>query len=195
MALLTSAQRSAQLKALGFLGTQTTMIRNFQRGWNLGPALVADGLYGPKTDAALKTSYGRMKAGQPTASGHFSFREFRCKCAGSYGSCMGVWVLRNHLRRLEVARAKLGRGVSVVSGCRCTEYNKKVGGAVNSQHLYGVACDVSFPNYRTVSGWRLFAGIGYKSSTGTTLHVDSRDIGGHNRTNGTPLRPTTWVYA
>jgi zinc D-Ala-D-Ala carboxypeptidase len=192
--VLTQAQYTKGLKDLGFLGSAKTMIANFQRGYALGSALVVDGLYGSKTDAALQQSLARMRGGKPTAAPNFSFREFRCKCNGRYSTCPGVWVLRSHLLRLQAARAKVG-AVSIVSGCRCPSYNRSVGGASNSQHLYGAACDVSFPNYRTVKSWRLFAGIGYKGSTSRTLHVDSRDLAGHNATRGTTLNPTTWVYA
>ena len=193
--MLTQAQYTKGLRDLGFLGSTGAMVANFQRGWNLGTALVVDGKYGPKTDAALSLSLTRMRGGKPTASANFSFREYKCKCNGRYSTCLGVWVLRGHLARMEAARRKLARPISIVSGCRCPSYNKSVGGASNSQHLYGVANDVSWPSYTVVKGWRLFAGIGYKRATSATLHVDSRDLGGHNTTRGTTTAPTIWVYA
>jgi hypothetical protein len=40
----------------------------------------------------------------------------------------------------------------------------------------------------------LFAGLGFQKSTGKVVHVDSRDVSGHNLTGGTPTNPTTWQY-
>lgn len=195
MALLSSTARTQALRTLGFRGNQATMIKNFQRGWNLGKWLVVDGLYGPNTDAALKKSLANHKAGRGDMSAHFSFGEFQCKCEGRFSSCQGVWENRVHVKRLEVLRAKIGT-LKVVSGCRCVGHNKSVGGATSSQHLFGVSSDV--PGQLTISQMKAlkqFAGIGYSQSTGKVLHVDSRDLGGHNLTNGTPSNPTIWRYA
>ena len=194
MALLSLTQRREALKALGFRGSDYTMLVNFQRGWNLGPALVVDGKYGPASDAALRKSDANRRANRATASAHFSFREFQCKCYGSKPGCQGVLVLRGHLARLERARSYVG-SIRITSGYRCKVYNAAIGGATNSQHMYGVASDVSFPYQSTVAGWRLFAGIGYGGITRKVKHVDSRDLGGHNSTGGTPTRPTKWVYS
>lgn len=196
MALLTVTERTRRLRALGFRGSLPTMVRNFQKGWNLGTALTVDGIYGFLTDSALRKSYSNALIGRPTASAHFSFSEFRCKCYGKYASCQGVVVLRTHIRRLELYRSKLVRGISIVSGYRCYYYNRAVGGASNSQHLYGAASDISpLVAINTLVSWRLFAGLGYGGRTGRVLHVDSRDISGNNTTGGIPSRPTKWVYS
>jgi zinc D-Ala-D-Ala carboxypeptidase len=195
MALYTSAQQTANLKALGFRGTQKTMILNFQKGWNLGAWLATDGLYGPKTDSALKQSMANKSAGKGTCSLNFSFSEFQCKCGGKYSGCQGVWINRVHVKRLQTLRTKIGP-LSINSGCRCAGHNKAVGGASSSQHMFGVACDI--PGTQTTAKMRsfaLFAGLGWSKSSGKVLHVDSRDVGGHNTTGGTPKQPTTWQYA
>lgn len=191
MSLYTSAQRTLALQKLGFRNAH--LIDNFQRGWALGAPLTIDGKYGPKTDAALKLSVSRLAKGQGTASANFSFTEFRCKCGGMVG-CQGVWVLAGHLRRLEAARTKTGT-IHIVSGCRCPSYNARIGGASSSQHLFGAASDVAFPDKDTVRSWQLFAGVGYSQSSDKCLHVDSRDLSGHNQTGGKPSAPTTWRYA
>lgn len=46
---------------------------------------------------------------------------------------------------LELAEVYYGSHIYVTSGYRDKEYNKKVGGAVNSQHLYGLAIDIPLP--------------------------------------------------
>ena len=195
MTLLSIGTRINYLRALGFRGSESTMTRNFQRGWNLGSALSVDGAYGPATENALKVSYGNLRANRPTASPHFSFNEFVCKCYGRYSACQGIWIARVHLQRLEAYRTHVG-SVTIVSGCRCYGHNRAVGGASSSQHQFGVASDVrAAVSVNTMKGYRLFAGIGYQQSTGKVLHVDSRDIGGHNLTAGYPTRPTTWRYA
>lgn len=194
MALLSSDLRVAYLHAMGFRGSFAVMLGNFQRGWNLGTALTVDRLYGPASDAALRRSYANLRAGRGTASAHFGFQEFRCKCYGRNSVCEGVKVHRGHLQRLEQARTRVG-SVSIISGYRDPVYNRAVGGASNSQHLYGVASDVSFPSITTVRGWRLFAGIGYGGVSRRVKHVDSRDLGGKNTTGGRPAAPTQWVYS
>lgn len=191
MALYTLKQRYAALGKLGFRGSH--MISNFQRGWALGTPLTTDNLYGPKTDAALKKSISQLAKGYGTASPHFSFTEFRCKCGG-YAGCQGVWMLAAHLRRLEAARTRTGP-IHIVSGCRCPQYNRSIGGASQSQHLFGAATDVLFPDKDIVRSWKLFAGLGRSRSTDRVLHVDSRDLGGHNLTGGRPSAPTIWDYA
>ena len=195
MALLSSVTRIKYLRDLGFLGSEKTMITNFQRGWNLGAWLTVDGLYGPKTDSALRTSADRMRRNLSTCSLNFSFREFKCKCNGQYRNCQGVWISRAHVKRMQDLRSKIGP-VTVNSGCRCVDHNRAVGGALSSQHMFGVASDIA-PTTTTarMKSFNLFAGIGYSQSSGRVLHVDSRDIGGHNSTGGKTSAPTVWRYA
>jgi zinc D-Ala-D-Ala carboxypeptidase len=47
---------------------------------------------------------------------------------------------------LDVAREKLGKPISVNCGYRSPILNKKVGGAINSQHLTGEAADIESGN-------------------------------------------------
>jgi uncharacterized protein YcbK (DUF882 family) len=46
-------------------------------------------------------------------------------------------------KNLQVLRDEIGLSIKVNSGYRSAEYNKKVGGALNSQHLQGKASDLS----------------------------------------------------
>ena len=43
---------------------------------------------------------------------------------------------------LDPLREAYGKPIRVTSGYRCTELNRAVGGAGNSQHLYGMAADI-----------------------------------------------------
>lgn len=196
--MLTTAQSKAMLAAIGFDNasrTYSTAVAGFQTGWNLGAPLVADGKFGPLTSNALALSYARLRKGLPTMSANFSYTEFRCKCGGRYANCRRIWEIRAHIRRLEALRSKNGP-VRIVSGCRCPSYNHAVGGASSSQHQFGGASDIAGQRSVTwMRNQRLFAGIGYNNSSKLVVHVDSRDVAGHNTTGGTPARPTTWVYS
>lgn len=183
----TSADVAAALRSMGWrTRTQNETVRSiadFQRGWNLGPHLAADGIAGPLTKAALTESVasgGRLSA-------HFTAQEFLCRCGGRYASCRRCWVTYLQLRALETYRAKAG-ATAVVSGCRCPSHNSKVGGASASQHMAGKATDVPAKLLvSTVKALRVFTGIGYQASSGRVVHVDSRP--------GSVTNPTVWRYS
>jgi Peptidase M15 len=199
MATLSATQAKAMLEAIGFDNANRNFglaVEGFQKGWNLGAALIVDGDWGPLTSAALATSYARHRKGQSTTSAHFSYSEFKCKDDGKFPECQRVWILRSHIRRLEVYRAKIGGPVRIVSGCRCTRHNQEVGGATASQHLFGAASDIEGRlTVQQEEALKLFAGLGFKQSTGKVVHVDSRDLSGHNLTHSLPTSPAVWQYA
>lgn len=193
-------ERIAALRALGFrIRTDREFhqqVGNFQRGWNLGPPLIIDKSPGPKTDAALEESVSNKAHDKPTASKHFSFSEFACKCGGRYSSCQRIWVMRPLLRTLEEIRTEFyPEGLTPISGCRCTGHNRAVGGASSSQHMYGGACDIIPKVSRNRLASKDFAaGIGYNASSGLVAHIDRRDRSGHNTTGASTFRPTMWIY-
>ena len=72
---------------------------------------------------------------------NFSIKEFACKD--------GSVVLKNYqsnvkklATNLQVLRDHIGQRIHVNSGYRTPSYNKKVGGASQSQHLYAKAVDI-----------------------------------------------------
>jgi zinc D-Ala-D-Ala carboxypeptidase len=197
--VLTGPQTRAILVRLGWrirnAAELQQAVRLFQRAWALGPPLAVDGRVGPLTSAALRLSESRRLRGQPTCAEHFSFAEFACKCGGRYSSCARIWVVRLHVLRLEVYRQKINRPVHIVSGCRCAQHNRAVGGASSSQHMYGVASDIAYAvTDATLRRWGLFSGLGRSATSRLVRHVDSRDLGGHNVTSGAPAHPTVWNY-
>ena len=112
-------------------------------------------------------------------SKHFSRSEFACKCGCGFDT-VDVELIEN----LQAIRSALGP-VTITSGCRCFEYNKKVGGSANSQHLYGRAADIVVAD---LDAWSvqefcedelLPGGLG---SYDSVTHVDSRT--GHARWEG-----------
>jgi hypothetical protein len=170
-------------------------VLDFQRGWLLGTPLSRDGVVGPATSNALLKSEAARRAGRPTASAHFSFREFLCQCGGKYSDCKRIWIAREQIWALEKYRAALGGPLKVVSGCRCVQRNRAVGGVSNSQHLYGYATDIPGQlNWSKVKALGVFGAIGYQKSTGRVLHVDRRDLSGHNN-GGSLAKPIVYTYA
>ena len=75
---------------------------------------------------------------------YFKRSEFACPC----GECDCDTVDYELLRILIKTRELLGP-IIIDSGHRCKKYNasKKIGGAVNSQHLLGKAADIRSRNY------------------------------------------------
>lgn len=122
---------------------------------------------------------------------HFRYAEFK-----SHGNGW-IKVNRELVRRLEVLRSHVGP-ISVESGFRDPAYNASpaVGGATNSQHLYGNAIDPKYKGWslNLVRGLHLFSGIGIIRATGGVAHMDVRGVTDHATTPGTPTNPTIWYY-
>ena len=69
-------------------------------------------------------------------SKHFGRREFTCKCG-----CTSNTVDAELIRILERIRDHFQRKIIILSGCRCYNHNKTVGGSENSYHITGKAAD------------------------------------------------------
>lgn len=76
---------------------------------------------------------------------YFKKSEFKCKC-GKYCSGYPAEVDLAMVSIADAIRAKLGKPLNVNSGLRCKRHNANVGGASNSQHMYGTACDLGCPS-------------------------------------------------
>lgn len=104
---------------------------------------------------------------------NFKLSEFACR-DGSEELMLDM----DLVHKLQVLRNKLGKPIRVTSGYRNPEYNEKVGGVKNSQHLLGKAADIQVDGMDTVELSRHakmvgFNGIGiYKNF----VHVDVRDV-------------------
>jgi uncharacterized protein YcbK (DUF882 family) len=104
-------------------------------------------------------------------STNFSLHEFQCKDGSNL-----VKLDEKLLEKLQQLRDKLGKAIVIHSGYRTPEYNKKVGGSPNSQHLLGKAADISVagmtPKQLAALAEQIgFDGIGIYS---TFVHVDVR---------------------
>lgn len=178
MSTLTQPVAQGVLANLGFRIRTTAeydqAVQLFQATWLLGTALAVRGGVGPLTSAALAVSEARRRAGLGTASEHFSYREFTCRCGGRYTSCRRVLVDRALLIALERLRTRhYPNGMTILSGYRCPGHNQAIGGAPGSRHLTGQAAD--FHPIATVPQARAagFTGVGYRTGDRRVQHGDT----------------------
>jgi uncharacterized protein YcbK (DUF882 family) len=105
-------------------------------------------------------------------SPHFNLSEFACPC------CNLVMLHPKLLAKLVELRNSLERPVYITSGYRCFEYNRKVGGVVNSYHCIGLAADIKVKDINLITLLEIcenidFAGIGLYEKK-NFLHLDVR---------------------
>lgn len=108
-------------------------------------------------------------------SPHFHRTEFACNC-----SCGFDTVDVDTLAILEAVRTHFGKPVIINSGCRCPDYNAKVGGAPNSQHTLGRAADIRVQGVEPSDVYDWLAANFPTASLGryaTFTHVDTRSHG------------------
>lgn len=134
MALLTKEERKTRFKFLGLGEYNTENIKKFQK--MAFPTLPKewDGVYGTKTDNALRHFYNVRKVTK-----NFSPEEFRCPC----GRCTGypTFMKQVELKHLQSIRTHYEKPMKITSGIRCAYENRRSGGVPNSGHLKGYAAD------------------------------------------------------
>jgi len=108
-------------------------------------------------------------------SAHFSRKELSCRCCGR------LQIDSRLLDGLEKLRSLAGVPVRVHAGYRCPRHNRELGGVPHSEHLEGLAADVSLPGLSLQRMYELalevpqFAEGGIGVYDGNFLHVDVRD--------------------
>ena len=158
----------------GKFGAKTSnAVKNFQAWYNktLKKKIKVDGIPGPQTYEAIKHS---MKEAGRKGTRNFKTSEFRCKGSGQLPK---NGMDNNLLLKLEELRYRLGgKAVVINSGYRTPAHNRRVGGASNSQHLYGKAADIVVRGVSPSRVYReadkLFNGVGKYN---TFTHVDTRN--------------------
>jgi len=105
-------------------------------------------------------------------SEHFRRSEFQCKC-GCGADTVDVLLVEY----LEKIREHFDSPVIINSGCRCTGYNKGIGGAVKSQHLIGRAADITVGSVspQDVADYAESIGVPGVGRYKTFTHIDSRN--------------------
>jgi zinc D-Ala-D-Ala carboxypeptidase len=205
----------------GWSGADVRELQIRVAGWAAyGDIVHVDGVYGPETAAAVRrfqSAYGLRVdgiAGPQTFAKiydlqdndctpkHFSYTELDNGCGkgGWSGGPLSPTATRamavRTMWKLEALRRSLGdKPLYVNSGFRSIACNNQVGGASDSQHLYGNAADLtsrssSLCQVARTARSRGFGGIlgpGYPGH-GTHVHVDSRRENNRDRTSNT----TTW---
>lgn len=133
MALLTNKQREARFKYLGYGGYTKASILKFQKT-AFTDKKQHDGVYGQKTDYALRHFYNVKKCAP-----NFKPEEFRCNC----GHCTGypTFMRAVELKHIQKIRDHYKKPMTITSGLRCAYENNKVGGVANSGHMRGYAVD------------------------------------------------------
>ncbi len=110
-------------------------------------------------------------------SPHFSRHEFACKCGCGFDT-----VDTATLELLEIIRSDCDdNSITINSGCRCPDYNARVGGSKASQHMLGRAADFTVGSFSPMRV-HIIAGNSLGSSGGlgaygTFTHVDTRSNG------------------
>lgn len=74
---------------------------------------------------------------------HFKITEFKCKCCGENLTKPEL------IDYLDFARTVAEIPFKIISGYRCREHNKFVGGKPNSAHVQGLAADIACYNSRS----------------------------------------------
>lgn len=116
---------------------------------------------------------------------HFDSTEFLCKCGcGQGGDSMNM----TFVHKLERARTLAETSFVITSGYRCAEYNRKVGGTSDSDHLVGNAADIAAQN-----STKKFAIVNALMEEGFTRIGDGEDFV-HVDNSITKAQKVMWYY-
>lgn len=118
--------------------------------------------------------YSLAKDGTKQITKNFKVREFACKDGSDV-----VFVADELANVLQQIRDHFGKAITINSGYRTPAYNKKIGGATYSQHMYGTAADIVVSGvkpsdvYAYANGLLKAGGVGKYD---TFTHVDVREV-------------------
>ena len=117
--------------------------------------------------------YSLAKDDSKQLSAHFKVREFACTDGSD-----AVFISPELVEILEKIRAHFGRPVHINSAYRTPAKNKAVGGAAQSQHMYGLAADITIqgvtPSQIASYAETLLPGTGGIGIYKSFCHVDVR---------------------
>lgn len=167
----------------GIFGLQTLEgVKDFQER----NGLLVDGVVGKITwrelseaDTSTVKTYSLAKDGEKYLSKNFQVKEFKCKDGSDK-----ILIDDRLVILLQKIRDHFGKPVNINSAYRTPTYNVKIGGAKDSQHIYGIAADIWIAG---ISPSKVYAyadslGVGGLGSYKTFTHVDVR--AGRARWNG-----------
>lgn len=141
MALLSLEQRKKYFDYLKLGIYNKTNIKKFQKTAFPTMSKEWDGVYGAKTDNALRHWYNVKKYTK-----NFSPEEFKCECGGRYCSGYPTYMKANELKNIQAIRDHWKKPITITCGMRCVLYNRSLNGSItNSKHLTGQAIDFYQP--------------------------------------------------
>lgn len=118
--------------------------------------------------ANVKT-FQKNSAGNKMLSANFTVREFACKDGSNT-----VKIDYELVCILQKIREVTGRPITINSGYRTASYNRRVGGASNSYHIYGRAADIKGANLDDITDIANALGVRGILRYGTFVHIDTR---------------------
>ena len=191
-------------------------VRSIQRKVNtFGYGLKVDGRVGKATEEAViellskvpKDINENIIADNPNESkvAHFSLSEFKCR-NGTFVPSKYLENVHYLMDKLEVLRIYIGnKPIHIRSAYRTPVYNKAVGGASNSQHLYACAADIYVkgitarelaikilelfePEYLEKKNEKYLKQLGIGLGGNSIVHID------FGVACGTRSKPADWFY-
>lgn len=75
-------------------------------------------------------------------SKNFTLNEFACKCTKCQANIGGTTINMRLVNAVQAYRDLVNKPVEILSGYRCPEYNKAIGGVGHSEHTTGEAVDL-----------------------------------------------------
>lgn len=126
-------------------------------------------------------TYSKAKDGSKKLSQNFQVKEFACKDGSD-----PILIAPELVTILQAIRSHFNKPVVINSAYRTPEYNKKVGGAAQSQHCYGTAADIAIsgvsPKDVAAFAENLLSGRGGIGIYAGFTHIDTREV--KSRWNG-----------
>lgn len=126
-------------------------------------------------------AYSKAKDGAKNVAANFKVKEFACNDGSD-----PIFIAPELVEILQKIRTHFGKAVNINSAYRTPTYNKKVGGATYSQHLYGTAADIRVTGVtpKNVAAYveTLIPNTGGIGIYSNFVHVDVREV--KSRWNG-----------
>ena len=94
----------------------------------------------------------------PKLTPNFNSSEFKCPIGGEVPPDL-LPNLQSLAHSLQALRDALGRPITIISGYRSPEYNKKIDGAKLSQHMFARAADIKVHGMTPVEVHRAVEGL------------------------------------
>lgn len=124
-------------------------------------------------DKIVVHAYSKSKDGDFKLSENFKVKEFSCNDGSDV-----IFIANELVEVLQKIRNHFGKSVNINSAYRTPAYNKKIGGANYSQHLYGTAADIKISgiNPKDIAKYAetLLSGTGGIGIYNNFVHVDVR---------------------